>query len=72
MTEYGGNIGYLTIFNSMIFRMPLILKPFISPLFMLLETLIKPFQTNILLASLLVAGKKILSYTSTYFGTYSF
>ena len=31
MTEYGGNIGYLTIFNSMVLRLPLILKPFISP-----------------------------------------
>ena len=46
MTEYGGNIGYLTIFNSMVLRLPLILKPFVSPLFMLLESLIKPFQTK--------------------------
>ena len=45
-TEYGGNIGYLTIFNSMILRIPLILKPFISPVLMLIESLIMPFQTK--------------------------
>jgi len=41
---YGGDLGHLLIYNSMIFRIPLALKPLYSPLIMLLEGWIGRFQ----------------------------
>jgi SAM-dependent methyltransferase len=45
-TEYGGNVGYIVIFNSLVLRVPLIIKPLISPFFMFLESIIRPFQNR--------------------------
>jgi SAM-dependent methyltransferase len=41
---YGGNLGHLFIYNSMIFRIPLRLKPLYSPIVMQLEGLINRLQ----------------------------
>jgi len=41
---YAGNLGHLFIYNSMIFRIPLALKPLYSPLVMRLEGLIGRLQ----------------------------
>jgi SAM-dependent methyltransferase len=42
--RYLGNAAYLLVLNSMIFRVPLKLKPFYTPPLLLLESLINPFQ----------------------------
>jgi SAM-dependent methyltransferase len=41
---YGGNVAFLLVYNSMIFRVPLGLKRFYSPLMLSLEALITRFQ----------------------------
>jgi SAM-dependent methyltransferase len=41
---YGGNLGFLFVFNSMIFRVPLWLKPAYSPLLLWLEGVISRLQ----------------------------
>jgi SAM-dependent methyltransferase len=42
--KYIGNLAYLFVFNSMIFRVPLSWKKIYSRCFMTLESLIEPFQ----------------------------
>lgn len=42
--RFGGNLGFLFILNSLIFRIPLRAKRFYSPLLMKLEALINAFQ----------------------------
>jgi SAM-dependent methyltransferase len=41
---YGGNIGFLLVFNSLVFRIPLKLKRFYSPAFLRLEAALGRFQ----------------------------
>lgn len=41
---YMGNIAYLLVFNSMIFRIPLRLKPLFTPPLIVLESIINRFQ----------------------------
>ena len=41
---YGGNLAYLFVLNSLVFRIPVILKPFYAPMFFLLESVIGKFQ----------------------------
>ena len=41
---YGGNIAYLLVFNSMIFRIPLRWKPIYAPLLMRLERVLEKRQ----------------------------
>ncbi len=43
-TIYGGNVAYLLVFNSMVFRVPLALKKFYTPPFLFLEGLIGKIQ----------------------------
>ncbi|MEO0443890.1 MAG: class I SAM-dependent methyltransferase [Pseudomonadota bacterium] len=45
-TRYGGNVGYLFVFNSLVFRIPLKLKPILSPVLIFLESVFKPLQTK--------------------------
>lgn len=42
--KYTGNLGYLLVLNSMVFRIPPSLKRFYSPLFMKVEAMIDKFQ----------------------------
>jgi len=42
--RYLGNAAYLLVLNSMIFRIPLKLKPFYTPPLLFIESLISPFQ----------------------------
>ena len=42
---YSGNIGYLFVLNSMVFRIPIAIKKLYSPLFLRLEAFIEKFQT---------------------------
>lgn len=41
---YGGNLGFLLVFNSFVFRIPLRLKPLYSPAVLRLEAFIQRFQ----------------------------
>jgi len=41
---YRGNIAYLLVLNSMVFRLPLRLKPIYTPALLKLESLISPLQ----------------------------
>lgn len=46
---YAGNVGYLLVLNSMVFRIPLAIKPIYSPAMMMLESVLngvlgKPFS----------------------------
>jgi SAM-dependent methyltransferase len=41
---YGGNVAYLLVLNSMILRIPLALKRFYTPVFLILEKMIQPLQ----------------------------
>lgn len=41
---YGGNIGFLLVFNSLVFRIPLKLKRFYSPALLRLEAALSRFQ----------------------------
>lgn len=43
---YAGNIAYLFVLNSMVFRIPLALKKLYSPLFLWLESRIEKFQSS--------------------------
>jgi ubiquinone/menaquinone biosynthesis C-methylase UbiE len=43
-TKYQGNIAFLLVLNSLIFRVPLKLKPFYSPLLLSIERVINKFQ----------------------------
>jgi SAM-dependent methyltransferase len=45
---YLGNAAYLLVLNSMVFRIPLKLKRFYTPLLLSLESLISPFQGRVL------------------------
>jgi SAM-dependent methyltransferase len=42
--DYKGNIAYLLVMNSMIFRIPLKLKPIYSPFLMAIESLVEKIQ----------------------------
>ena len=42
--SYKGNLAYLFVLNSMIFRIPIFIKNLISPITILIEYLISPFQ----------------------------
>ena len=42
---YSGNIAYLFVLNSMVFRIPIVIKKLYSPLFLRLEAFIERFQT---------------------------
>ena len=42
---YSGNVGYLFVLNSMVFRIPLSIKRVYSPLFLRLEAMIEKIQT---------------------------
>jgi len=46
--RYLGNAAYLLVLNSMVFRIPLKLKRFYTPLLLRLESLISPFQGRLL------------------------
>lgn len=41
---YGGNLGFLLVFNSLVFRIPLRLKPVYSPALLLLEAVLSRLQ----------------------------
>ncbi len=43
-TRYGGNLGYLLVFNSMVFRVPHWLKRAYAPALLVIEGLIEPIQ----------------------------
>ncbi|MEO6392975.1 MAG: methyltransferase domain-containing protein [Pyrinomonadaceae bacterium] len=43
-TSYGGNLAFLTVYNSLIFRIPVKLKPYYSPLFMWVESVVSKVQ----------------------------
>jgi SAM-dependent methyltransferase len=42
--RYLGNVAYLLVMNSLIFRIPLKLKPFYTTPLLFIESLINPFQ----------------------------
>lgn len=42
--KYSGNLGYLFVLNSMVFRIPLSIKRLYSPLFLKIEALIDKYQ----------------------------
>ena len=44
--KYSGNIAFLLVLNSLIFRIPLRAKPFYSPVLLKLESLINKFQSK--------------------------
>lgn len=46
MEKYGGNIAYLLVYNSMVFRVPLRLKKIYSPLILWTESLIEKLQSR--------------------------
>jgi SAM-dependent methyltransferase len=46
--RYLGNAAYLLVLNSMVFRIPLKLKPFYTPPLLHLESIISPFQGRLL------------------------
>ena len=46
--RYLGNVAYLLVLNSMVFRVPLTLKPFYAPPLLLLESFISPLQGKLL------------------------
>jgi SAM-dependent methyltransferase len=43
---YGGNVAYFFVYNSLILRMPMKIKKYISPPLIFMEKLILPFQTK--------------------------
>jgi SAM-dependent methyltransferase len=43
---YGGSIGYLFVLNSMVWRMPLVVKNAISPVLLWLERVLQPLQSE--------------------------
>jgi SAM-dependent methyltransferase len=46
--SYRGNVAYMLVLNSMVFRMPLALKRLYSPALLKIESLIEGFQTRLL------------------------
>jgi SAM-dependent methyltransferase len=46
--RYLGNIAYFLVYNSLVFRLPLLVKKFFSPPLLALEWLLKPLQSNFL------------------------
>ncbi len=48
LERYSGNIAYLLVLNSMVFRIPLRTKHFYTPLLLRLESMICPMQGGIL------------------------
>jgi len=56
--EYGGSLAYLFVLNSAILRVPGRLKPFYSPLFMGIESLVAPFVPRSLSLTVLSQWKK--------------
>jgi SAM-dependent methyltransferase len=46
--QYLGNAAYLLVLNSMVFRIPLKMKPFYTRPLLLLESIISPFQGRLL------------------------
>jgi len=53
--RYLGNLAFLLVFNSLIFRIPVKAKPFYSPLLMWLEPLVNKLQSK--MASCFVVGQ---------------
>ena len=45
-TEFGGNLAFLLVFNSMVFRVPVAAKPYYSPLLLRAEAAIKKLQSK--------------------------
>jgi hypothetical protein len=43
---YGGNVGYLFVLNSMVWRMPLAVKNTVSPILLWLERILQPLQSE--------------------------
>jgi len=48
LERYSGNLAYLFVYNSLIFRIPLWIKPYYTPLLMGLEPLLAKFQPRCL------------------------
>jgi SAM-dependent methyltransferase len=48
MEDYLGNVAYLLVFNSLIFRIPLPLKPLYTPTLMKMESLVNKLQGKFL------------------------
>jgi len=46
LEKYGGNLAYLFVLNSMIFRIPAPWKPFYAPLMMRMEAALTPLSSN--------------------------
>ena len=46
--DYLGNVAYLLVLNSMVFRVPLKLKPLYTPPLMVVESALAPLQTRLL------------------------
>jgi SAM-dependent methyltransferase len=66
--HYLGNIAYLLVLNSMVFRIPLKLKPVYTPALILLESLVSPLQGKMF--SCFVScqwQKKVQSSSGTHF-----
>ncbi len=55
---YFGNIAYLFIYNSLIFRMPLFIKRIYSPLFLKLESFFNKFQNKRFSCFVLIRARK--------------
>ncbi len=56
--EYGGNLAYLFVLNSMVFRIPLRLKPFYSPVLLKIESMLERFQGKRLSCIVICQWKK--------------
>ncbi len=56
--QYKGNLAYLFVFNSMVFRVPLRLKSFYSPLFLNIESMVERFQGRRLSCIVICQWKK--------------
>ena len=48
LEDYLGNVAYLLVLNSMVFRVPLKLKPLYTPPLMVVESALVPLQTRLL------------------------
>jgi len=56
---YQGNIAYLLVFNSLIFRIPVFLKKVYAPIFFFLERLIGPLQNKYLSCYVVAQWRKL-------------
>jgi SAM-dependent methyltransferase len=56
--RYFGNFGYLLVLNSMVFRIPLKLKPYYTPLFIHLESLVNPLGGSLFSCSVVCRWRK--------------